>query len=71
MMKKFILCESDDPSLEDDYYTYSENKDITIQVCHYAYPYIYSVNKWNENDQSGLSIPCKSLKQAKQKAMRI
>ena len=67
----FKFCKSDDPSLEDDYYTYSENKDITIQVCHYAYPYIYSVNKWNEKDESGLSIPCKSFKEAQKKSISL
>mgnify|MGYP003112683658 FL=1 len=71
MNKDFKFCESDDPLTEDDYYIYLNNKNITIQVCEYAYPYIYSVNKWNEKDESGLSIPCKSFKEAQKKAISL
>ena len=66
-MSNFILCRSDDPDLTDDYYSYKPNENITIQICKYAEPYIYCVNKWDEKTQSGIAIPCKSLKEAKQK----
>ena len=70
-MNNFILCRSDDPDLTDDYYSFTPNKNITIQICEYAYPYIYSVNKWNEKTQTTTAIPCKSLKEAKQKTEEI
>ena len=67
---QFIFVESDDETT-DSFYVYKNNKDITIQVCHYAYPDIYSVNKWNEEDQSSTMTPCKSLKEAQQKAINL
>jgi len=69
--KKFLLCESEDEST-DDFYVYTENRNITIQITYYAYPDIYYVNKYNDSgEEMILSIPCKSLKQAKQKAISI
>ena len=72
MSKKsdFIFCKSDDETTDDEY-VYSKNKDITIQVCHYAYPDIYSVNKWNEREKTSAMIPCQSFEQAKEKAISL
>jgi len=72
MSKKldFIFCKSDDECTDDEY-VYSKNKNITIQVCYYEYPDIYSVNKWNEQTCQMMMIPCQSLKQAKEKAINL
>ena len=71
MSKNLFLYVDSDDETTDNFYVYKNNKDITIQICDYAYPFIYSVNKWNEKDESGLSIPCKSFKEAQKKAISL
>ena len=71
MSKNLFLYVDSDDETTDNFYVYKNNKDITIQICDYAYPFIYSVNKWNEEKQTCSMTPCKTLKQAKQKAITM
>ena len=64
----FLYVNTDDETT-DNFYVFKKNRNITIQDCSYAYPYIYNVNKWNEEEQTCSMTPCKTLKQAKQKAI--
>jgi len=74
MKQQFIFVKSDDEST-DDFYICKKNQDITIQCCSYNYPYIYSVNKWNDEKDGNLGnmlqYECKTLKQAQKKALEL
>ena len=74
MDKQFIYVESDCEST-DDFYICKKNQDITIQCCSYNHPYIYSVNKWNDEKNGNLAsiqhYECKTLKQAQKKALEL
>lgn len=67
---QFIFIKSDDPS-EDSFYMNKDNSEVTIQETFYDYPNIYYVNLENQKDSTMTSFPCKSLEEAKTKALSL
>ena len=55
----------------DDYYEFTGDKNLHIQIVDYSTPTMYVVNKWNESEQSMTQYEFYSLNKAKDKVLEL
>jgi len=67
---KFIFRATNDDTT-DDYYEFTGDKNLHIQIVDYSTPTMYVVNKWNESEQSMTHHEFYSLSKAKDKVLEL
>jgi predicted GTPase len=67
---KFIFMATNDDTT-DDYYEFTGDKNLHIQIVDYSTPTMYVVNKWNESEQSMTQYEFYSLNKAKDKVLEL
>ena len=67
---KFIFRATNDDTT-DDYYEFTGDKNLHIQIVDYTTPTMYVVNKWNESEQSMTQYEFYSLNKAKNKVLEL
>tara|TARA_Y100000033_G_C2680671_1_gene78890 strand:+ start:333 stop:551 length:219 start_codon:yes stop_codon:yes gene_type:complete len=67
---KFIFRATNDDTT-DDYYEFTGDKNLHIQIVDYSTPTMYVVNKWNESEQSMTQYEFYSLNKAKDKVLEL
>ena len=67
---KFIFRATNDDTT-DDYYEFTGDKNLHIQIVDYSTPTMYVVNKWNESEQSMTHYEFYSLSKAKDKVLEL
>jgi predicted GTPase len=67
---KFIFRATNDDTT-DDYYEFTGDKNLHIQIVDYSTPTMYVVNKWNESEQSMTQYEFYSLNKAKNKVLEL
>ena len=67
---KFIFRDTNDETT-DNYYEFTGDKNLHIQIVDYSTPTMYVVNKWNESEQSMTQYEFSSLNKAKDKVLEL
>ena len=67
---KFIFRDTNDETT-DNYYEFTGDKNLHIQIVDYSTPTMYVVNKWNESEQSMTQYEFYSLNKAKDKVLEL
>jgi len=67
---KFIFRDTNDETT-DNYYEFTGDKNLHIQIVDYSTPTMYVVNKWNESKQSMTHYEFYSLEKAKDKVLEL